>query len=88
MDSSPTSVQGQRCWENVEFTEGVRLAVITDELELKKRKKKNSEPTYLLIFPPNKIVGRGLLTILKSKLHFCNFPKIQSFSELGGGLCC
>lgn len=48
MDSSPTSVQGQRCWENVEFTEGVRMAVITDELELKKgkkRKKKVSQHT-------------------------------------------
>lgn len=33
MDSSPTSVQGQGCWENVQFTEGVRMAAITDEAD-------------------------------------------------------
>lgn len=80
VDSSPRSNQGQECWEKVEFTEGVRTAEsIVDELKLKGGEL--SEPIYLLIFPPNKSFGRGLLTTLKDK-NFCNFPRTQSFSEL------
>lgn len=84
VDSSPRSIQGQECWEKVEFTEGVGMAEsIVDELKLKGGAGGEglSEPMYLLIFPPNKSFGRGLLTTLKDK-NFCNFPKTQSFSEL------
>lgn len=38
VDSSPTSVQGQGCCENVQFTEGVRMAEAKHVPELRERR--------------------------------------------------